>query len=284
MIPVVDSEPDVLSEAAVRGLYWPQGMAVYVRGLKEFGFTDHDHLLNSTLLHEYVHHLQFCATPAGLCYFASLESMTGLFVTLVRAIKRDSGGRRLPRRMDIGKYLENGTMECTTGPLVFERQWQAHWLGWPLKASVKACPPISLLYDDGSTSCLPVGLLLLAENQARIIQRHYLIANLGASGGSQTFDEIRIGNERESEQSFKARYARYCSAADGFVQNLAAGDWIGDSVFLWMCHKSYMPPLQVYFGDQEEAAAYGQSLIARGDATELAPGRRYRALDRKSVV
>jgi hypothetical protein len=280
MIPLIDvSSHFYLAEQEVPGFYAIIPMTIYVRGVNGMEFSDTDSLRNSTILHEYTHHLQLSCTSAGLYLH---QSQIGFGMAILRFVRLFKNSypltkvtipiHRLISRPEIQAEFHK---ECYE--IEIETQFRNVFLGWPYNAPASACPSIGILYDDNSMQLLPVGYLLLAENHARMVQNNFLSIFLHSEINplKQRQIEKSLIEAVETSGSFQTRFLRYISLSSGFVDNLNAGDSIGRSLFLWSVAKALMSPMVPYFNFHQETVEWikekGSDLLAEG----FWPGKRF---------
>lgn len=274
MIPLVDVVPrPFLDEATIRGFYSLLPMTICVKGLNGMAFSGLDALTNSTVIHEYTHHLQLSCTSGGLGFHLSQAGLTTAIFGFARHFRDAYPSTAVPvpisRALQKRDVRESMPEQCSR--VLFEIQFRNAFLGWPFDAPPQTCPQIGVIYDDGSVHSLPVGYLLLAENHARVVQMDYLSAS---PAKRMQIETIRIG-AAETTESFQRRFLRYCSLSHGFIDNLNAGDSVGRRLFLWASVKALMTPMIPYFNSPEEGMEYTRKRASHEWAKGFWPGRRY---------
>lgn len=256
------------------GFYVPESMSIVVGGLSSPSLSQ-DHVLNGTFLHEYLHHLHFCATTAGLAYHLSSLATTQALLELASAFRERRRDALIPRSADtlLAQAKGDRHLDKQVARYAFEVKYRNNMLGWPCAPLMRrTCPPVGLILEDGSKRVLPVGLLLICENHARLQQWRYLRVNVKDEA---IIDNIDIRTFMPSEETFIANYCRYLSIADGFVQNFGYDPQESETLFLWACAKALMPPPMLYPEDLDDAENAAANMASATKIDPRFPGQRY---------
>jgi len=253
-------------------------MAIMVRGRDTWTF-DEDHVMNSVLIHEYCHMLQFCTTGAGLSYQASSTEASQQLLKMLRELRSIHGGERLPRTVaaTVSRAATEPSLTETLRAYAGEKRFMELSMGWPASQFSAGTTAVGILDGDEKTEVLPIGLLLIAEGHARGQQLIYLDA-IAPDGPTDMQAAVRIG---VYDDAGRRAFRVYVALRQGFIDQFSGDDALGTYLFDYCCAKSLMTPgFQAQFVPSSEHDQLGELTSLGGEAKAMFPGARYRAVAR----